>query len=312
MLHGVADLARIASRVAGRLVRPTELGVLRSGLRVVERVPSWLAEAPLGHRLAALSEETRPPTEFVALLTAALPDELPNREDAGPLFRPGHAPEVDPVARLGARGPEGANRARALGTGRVGDQDAQDRLQPGLRVLLRGHASAPPPSPLPLPPSPDGRPGRAVHLRTGSRNSSTGSSTAREQAGAAEATNWEEFLGQVDHWVPAIHRVARAVGELDALATFAHLAQTRGYVRPVVEDSTALVIREGRHPVLERASGTAFVPNDTELDPEHGRMVVLTGPNMSGKSTYMRQVGLLVVLAQAVPTFPSSTRGWAS
>src|SRR5208282_2690796 len=95
MLHGVADLARIASRVAGRRVRPPELGVLRSGLRTVERVPAWLAEGPVGPRLTALTEESRPPNELVSLLSAALPDELPNREDAGPLFRPGHAPEVD-------------------------------------------------------------------------------------------------------------------------------------------------------------------------------------------------------------------------
>ncbi len=66
-----------------------------------------------------------------------------------------------------------------------------------------------------------------------------------------------------------------------------------------------LVIRDGRHPVLERGKGPAFVPNDTDLDPQQGRLVVLTGPNMSGKSTYMRQVGLLVVLAQAGSYVPA-------
>ncbi|EQD41604.1 DNA mismatch repair protein MutS, partial [mine drainage metagenome] len=90
----------------------------------------------------------------------------------------------------------------------------------------------------------------------------------------------------------------------DALLTFARLAQTRGYVRPIVDDSSVLVLRDARHPVLERTEGAAFVPNDTDLDADHGRLVVLTGPNMSGKSTYMRQVGLLVVLAQAGAYLP--------
>jgi DNA mismatch repair protein MutS len=128
---------------------------------------------------------------------------------------------------------------------------------------------------------------------------------ARQHAADAEAGAWEELLSGLDRHVAAVHRVARALGELDALASFAHLAQTRDLVRPTVDDSRTLVIREGRHPVLERVREEGFVPNDTELDAEHGRLVVLTGPNMSGKSTYMRQVGLLVVLAQAGAYVPA-------
>jgi DNA mismatch repair protein MutS len=105
--------------------------------------------------------------------------------------------------------------------------------------------------------------------------------------------------------VGSIHRVGRAVGELDAFVTFAHLARTRGYVRPLVDRSTTLIVRESRHPVLDRLLGERFVPNDVELDAESGRLLVLTGPNMSGKSTYMRQVGLLVVLAQAGSFVPA-------
>ena len=128
---------------------------------------------------------------------------------------------------------------------------------------------------------------------------------AREGIRTAEAARWEELLDSVERHVPAVHRVSRAVGELDALATFAHLAQTRGYVRPTVDDSSVLVLRDGRHPVLDRILGESFVPNDLDLDPATRRMLVLTGPNMSGKSTYMRQVGLLVVLAQAGSFVPA-------
>jgi len=128
---------------------------------------------------------------------------------------------------------------------------------------------------------------------------------ARSDATDAERVAWEEFLQAVEAHVPAVHRLARAVGELDALLSFASVAQSRGHVRPTVDSGTELVIREGRHPVLDRALSGRFVPNDTDLDGERARLLVLTGPNMSGKSTYMRQVGLLVVLAQAGAFVPA-------
>ncbi|HEV8050000.1 MAG TPA: DNA mismatch repair protein MutS, partial [Thermoplasmata archaeon] len=128
---------------------------------------------------------------------------------------------------------------------------------------------------------------------------------ARADATDAERIAWEEFLAAVEAHVPAVHRLARAVGELDALLAFAWVAQSRGHIRPTVDSSTELVIREGRHPVLDRALSGRFVPNDTDLDGERARLLVLTGPNMSGKSTYMRQVGLLVVLAQAGAFVPA-------
>ncbi len=113
------------------------------------------------------------------------------------------------------------------------------------------------------------------------------------------------MLAEIDPWVPALHRLSRAVGELDTLAAFALLAQERNLVRPEVDEGTALVIRDGRHPVLDRTLGRRFVPNDTDLDADGDRLLVLTGPNMSGKSTYMRQVGLLVLLAQAGSFVPA-------
>ncbi|MCI4348722.1 MAG: hypothetical protein L3J93_00660 [Thermoplasmata archaeon] len=105
--------------------------------------------------------------------------------------------------------------------------------------------------------------------------------------------------------LPRLYRLSRAVGELDALASFATVAQERGHVRPVVDDSTELQIRDGRHPILDRSLGGRFVPNDADLDARGARLLVLTGPNMSGKSTYMRQIGLLVVLAQAGAFVPA-------
>jgi DNA mismatch repair protein MutS len=93
-------------------------------------------------------------------------------------------------------------------------------------------------------------------------------------------------------------RTARAVGTLDALASLGELAHDRGYVRPQVDDSRVIDIVEGRHPVLESGGERPFTPNDLQLDPEREQVMILTGPNMSGKSVFMRQAALLVILAQ--------------
>ena len=91
--------------------------------------------------------------------------------------------------------------------------------------------------------------------------------------------------------------LAAAVAELDVLASLAEVAALYEYTRPVVEDSSQLVVRQGRHPVVERMLD-GFVPNDLALDRDTHRLLLLTGPNMAGKSTYLRQAALLAILAQ--------------
>jgi DNA mismatch repair protein MutS len=100
--------------------------------------------------------------------------------------------------------------------------------------------------------------------------------------------------------------LAEAVGTLDALAAFAEVAARQRYVRPVMgEAGGPIILREGRHPVVEQASRDVFVPNDAELDGEQSQIVLLTGPNMGGKSTYLRQVALIVLMAQAGSFVPA-------
>ena len=105
---------------------------------------------------------------------------------------------------------------------------------------------------------------------------------------------------------PGLARLAAALGTLDVLATFAERAVDRRWVRPrVVAAGGPLVVRGGRHPVVEATSREPFVPNDVELDGEAAQIVVLTGPNMGGKSTYLRQVALIVLMAQAGSFVPA-------
>ncbi len=134
---------------------------------------------------------------------------------------------------------------------------------------------------------------------------------ANERAAALEREIFEDVRQSVLSEAAAIRRAASACGELDALQSLAEVARREGWVRPEVGEGTHLDIRAGRHPVVEsglRARGEGdFVPNDTRLDPEGTRLLLLTGPNMSGKSTYLRQVALLVLLAQIGSYVPAES-----
>jgi DNA mismatch repair protein MutS len=103
----------------------------------------------------------------------------------------------------------------------------------------------------------------------------------------------------------ALLQTARAVGTLDLLAALAEVAHQRGYVRPAVDLEARIEIVDGRHPVLETVGDRPFVPNDAVLDGRETQIIILTGPNMAGKSTFMRQVALIVILAQMGACVPA-------
>lgn len=107
--------------------------------------------------------------------------------------------------------------------------------------------------------------------------------------------------------IKRVRTTARAAAALDVLCSFASVARSNGYVRPTVDTSDELVISEGRHPVVELMLDTPFVPNDTALNCGSTRTAIITGPNMAGKSTYMRQVALIVLMAQTGSFVPASS-----
>jgi DNA mismatch repair protein MutS len=125
---------------------------------------------------------------------------------------------------------------------------------------------------------------------------------ARERAAALEREIFESVRRAVLEHSARIRAAAEAVADLDALASLSEVARRDRWVRPVVNPGERLEIRGGRHPVIEpllaAGGGEEFVPNDAELDPEQTQILLLTGPNMSGKSTYLRQVALIALLAQ--------------
>ncbi len=122
--------------------------------------------------------------------------------------------------------------------------------------------------------------------------------TAVERAKTLEAKLFEQVRAELSGYVSQFQAAAEAIATLDVLAAFAHLAIERNYHRPTITQENILHITGGKHPVLDQTLDEKFVPNDTHMDARDNRLLIITGPNMSGKSTYIRQTAILVLLAQ--------------
>jgi DNA mismatch repair protein MutS len=131
--------------------------------------------------------------------------------------------------------------------------------------------------------------------------------TAAERIEERERELFDALRKRIGAHVRRLQCVAQTTAELDVLSTMADVAEREGYVRPEVTDGFDLEIKAGRHPVVERMMAREkFIPNDVRL-PEDARMIILTGPNMSGKSTILRQIGLIVLMAQIGSFVPAGS-----
>ncbi len=130
---------------------------------------------------------------------------------------------------------------------------------------------------------------------------------AEDLSNIRERELYAELLSELTDHARRIAETAEIVAQLDVLAAFADRARRWNYCRPVIEEETGIFISEGRHPVLEQVKrDPPFIPNDTELDPARSRIVLLTGPNMGGKSTYLRQTALITLMAHCGSFVPAS------
>ena len=131
--------------------------------------------------------------------------------------------------------------------------------------------------------------------------------SAKERIVQLEGEIFERIVTVISGGAGAIQAIAEALGRLDVYACFAHVAHTNHYVCPEVDYSDVLDIKDSRHPVVEKLTDSFFVPNNVLLDSNSNRMAIITGPNMAGKSTYMRQVALIVLMAQIGSFVPASS-----
>ena len=313
-LSGFADIDRIATRIALKSARPRDLSSLRDSLARLDgirsKVPAGTHSAGAGDtatRLVELAAALATPQACIRLLTDAVAVEPATLLRDGGVIAPGYNADLDELRAI-------QHNCGAF----LIELEARERERSGISNLkveynkVHGfyievtHAN--------VEKIPDDYRRRQT-LKNAERYITPELKTfedkalsANERALALEKALWDELLGALAIHIPVLQRIARAIAELDGLTAFATAAVRHDHRQPKFCDEAAIEIEGGRHPVVERQIDTqlgTFIANDTRLTPAR-RMLLITGPNMGGKSTYMRQAALIVLLAHCGSFVPAA------
>jgi DNA mismatch repair protein MutS len=299
LLKEVADLERLCGRLSLGAGNARDLRALGVSLALLPKLSSALSRcsAPL---LQALAGPLGALPELAELLLRAVVDEPPLVIKEGGLIRQGYHAELDEIVALSTSGKDKLLEIETRERKRTGIASLKVRYNKVFGYYLEVTRSN-----LELVPKDYIRKQTTVgaerFITPELKEFEEKVLTAEERRCALELRLFEELRAQVVASAPRIRSAAEAVATCDALLSFARCSAEYGYTRPVVDDSEQFSLTGGRHPVVERvlAAGEAFVPNDVRLDPTDAQLLVITGPNMAGKSTVMRQVALTVLMAQA-------------
>ncbi|MCG5539643.1 MULTISPECIES: DNA mismatch repair protein MutS [unclassified Halorhodospira] len=301
-LEGCADVERILARVALGTARPRDLTGLRDALERLPQLQILLGQLN-SHRLQELGVELDEHPKTVDLLQRAIIDAPPATVRDGGVIADGFDGELDELRSMSRNADD---YLAAL--------EAEERAATGVPTLKVGfnrvhgyyiEVSRSQSSQMPE------RYTRRQTLKAAERFITPELKrfeeqvlSARERALAREKALYEELVAGLATELTPLQHSAAALAELDALAAFAERARTLDYVQPELADTPGVRIEGGRHPVVEQALDAPFVPNDVRLD-NRRRMLLITGPNMGGKSTYMRQTALITLLAYAGAFVPA-------
>lgn len=290
-LKNIADIERIAARIAVGNARPRDLAALRDSLFALSEIELSAEGSSLLETLKAIFPETLPVAE--TLKAAVMPEPAVWLKDGG-VINQGYCAELDELRHIQNHGDEF-----------LLDLEAKERERTGLSTLKvefnRVHGFYIELSKVQAEQAPADYQRRQT-LKNAERFITPELKafedkvlTAQEQALALEKRLFEALLKEVQTALPQLQKAAKAAAALDVLSTFAAIAAERGFVRPEFADYPVIHIENGRHPVVEQQV-RHFTANHTDLNHKH-RLILLTGPNMGGKSTYMRQVALIILLA---------------
>ncbi len=294
-LREIRDLERLIGRLCQGSGNARDLAALKISLARLPKIRETLAEIelPLVQSLAA---QIVPQPELVALFESALVDEPSLALKEGGMIRTGFRPDLDELHAAGTEGKAWLARLQQREQERTGIKSLKIRFNQVFGYYLEvTHSQA------------ANVPADYIRKQTLANAERFVTPELKEMEGkilgAEERSHQLEYEIFLELRQAAVARVeiiqaaARALSELDILAGWGALAQERNYVRPELTDEIELEIEEGRHPVLEQLLlGERFIPNDTRLEPAAQRLIILTGPNMAGKSTYIRQVALIAIL----------------
>jgi len=298
-----ADIERIAGRVAHGNATPRDLAGL---LRTLEVIPGLrrVMGGDLPAELSAAVSELGDYREIVGLIRSALVDDPPATTRNGGMIREGYSKELDELRSLSTSAKdwiaEFAERERER-TGIKSLKIRYNRVFGYFIEVTRPNLHLVPPEYIRKQTTASGERFTLPLLNEMEQKILR----ATEEAGALEEELYRDLLRTVAGEVPALKATARAIAVIDVSSALAEVAVQNRYTRPVVDEGRRLLIREGRHPVVEMHGERRYVPNDTELDACGNQIMILTGANMSGKSTYMRAVALISILAQAGSFVPA-------
>jgi DNA mismatch repair protein MutS len=302
-LAGFADIERIAGRIALKNARPRDLSALRDSLGRLDQVRPIVGAQTTATRLDELLAALATPLACLSLLKDAVAPEPGALLREGGVIAPGYSADLDELRAI-------QDNCGAF----LVELEARERERSGIASLkvefnkVHGfyievtHANV---DKIPE----DYR--RRQTLKNAERYITPElkafedkALSANERALALEKQLWEELLGALATHIPQLQKIARAIAELDGLTAFATAAMLHDYRQPEFVDDALIDIEAGRHPVVERQVDS-FIANDVRFAAQR-RMLLITGPNMGGKSTYMRQAALIVLLAHCGSFVPAT------
>ena len=304
-LRGVGDLERLMSRICCNRANPRELVALQRSLEAVVPLRETLSEFRADLLVKARDQGMPDLTELIDLIAQTLEDDPPAQISDGGYIRTGYHKELDELREIASGGRDW-----------VANLQAEEREKTGITSLKVGYNKAFGYYIEVTKANQDKVPAYFVRKQT---------LVNAERYITPELKDWEaKILGaderardlerdlfaalreEVAGWVEPVQRTALSVATVDVLSTLAEVASSNDYVRPQVDDSVRIDVKDGRHPAVEQLlPGGNFVPNDLTIDGEADQILLITGPNMSGKSTILRQTGLIALLAQVGSFVPA-------
>jgi DNA mismatch repair protein MutS len=297
-LTNIADLERIINRITANLAGPHELVALKRTLAIVPKMKEALDNTPNPTGIGWLKDELKPQPEVVELISQSIVEEPTTTLGEGGVIKQGFSEELDNLRSISKNAKQflaNLERSEQEKTGIKNLKIGYNRVFGYYIEISKSNVAQAPENYI-----------RKQTLSTGERyftpelkDYESTILNARERIEELETELFQRVCKQIAANRAAILLLAEGIEQIDVYSGLSEVAIRYNYRRPTLTNGDEIIIKGGRHPVVERSlTDTSFVPNDTYLSNKETQLVILTGPNMAGKSTYLKQVALIVLLAQ--------------
>jgi len=304
LLADIGDLERVLSRIGLATARPRDLAQLRAALHAVPRLREAIAGAD-SPRIRELTSANREFPDVAALLDRAVVETPPVLIRDGGVLATGYDAELDELRRLSTDADsflESLETRERERTGAANLRVGYNRVHGYYIEISKAQSERAPPDYVRR----QTLKGAERYITAELKQFEDRVLGARERALAREKALYDKLVARLAADLAELQLCARAIAELDVLCSFAERAESLDYRAPRLDEQPGIHIEGGRHPVVEQTSKQPFIPNDVELG-DSRRMLVVTGPNMGGKSTLMRQTALITLLAHAGSFVPATS-----